>query len=127
MSHTLDVFEIDTCAAAAHEVNRIYAGSLGEALEVHWEDLPAERQQVARLSVVGIITYGHNPAQSHKDWMEYKMSQGWKHGDIKDIEKKVHPCLTAFEKLPFEIQHKDTLWVVTVKIMYDSLWRKPAQ
>ena len=48
MGRSLDVFEIDTCAAAAHEVNRIYSGSLGETLEVHWEDLPAERQQVAR-------------------------------------------------------------------------------
>lgn len=127
MGRTLDVHDIYTLAAAAHEVNRIYSKSLGEELEVHWEYLPSENQSVALLSVVGIITDEHTPAQSHKDWMEYKMSQGWKHGDVKDLEKKIHPCLVAFEELPFEIQHKDTLWVNTVKMMYDSLWRKPSQ
>jgi len=45
----------------------------------------------------------------HRYWMEEKFSQGWKFGgkEIRDNQKKLHPCLVPWDDLPEEEREKD--------------------
>ena len=42
---------------------------------------------------------------------DFEIEQGWKYGKIKDSDKKTHPCLVEFEKLPDVEKIKDILYV----------------
>lgn len=44
---------------------------------------------------------------SHENWMEYKKDEGWVYGETKDPEKKTHPCLVPYDKLPHDQKVKD--------------------
>lgn len=35
----------------------------------------------------------------HEVWAESRISQGWKYGNERDDEKKLHPCLVPYEEL----------------------------
>jgi hypothetical protein len=50
-----------------------------------------------------------NPKESHNNWMNAKIKDGWIYGEAKDIDKKTHPCLIPYEKLPYEEKIKD--WI----------------
>lgn len=49
------------------------------------------------------------PEQNHKNWMEFKLSQGWKFGLVKDEEKKTHPDLVAYALLSEVERMKDEM------------------
>ena len=36
---------------------------------------------------------------THEVWSEGRMKDGWKYGDVRDDEKKQHPCLVPYEEL----------------------------
>ena len=56
---------------------------------------------------------------SHENWLKTKTEQGWKHGMIKDAEKKTHPCMVPFSDLPREQRVKDYLFRATVKTVLE--------
>ena len=37
---------------------------------------------------------------THKFWSEKRIKDGWVYGDLRDDEKKQHPCLVPYEELP---------------------------
>jgi len=37
---------------------------------------------------------------THEIWASKRIADGWSYGDIRDDEKKLHPCLIPYEKLP---------------------------
>ena len=43
----------------------------------------------------------------HEVWAESRISQGWVYGEQRDDEKKTHPCLVPYEKLPEEEKEYD--------------------
>ena len=47
--------------------------------------------------------------ENHENWMKYRLSQGWVYGKVKDKEKKTHPDLVPFAKLPPVEQRKDIM------------------
>jgi len=47
-----------------------------------------------------------------------KLKDGWKHGPVKDPEKKEHPCLIPYDELPKEQQVKDHLFIGVVKALW---------
>jgi len=47
------------------------------------------------------------PEENHANWMKKKIAQGWIYGAIKDFEKKTHPDLVPFDKLPEIEKRKD--------------------
>jgi hypothetical protein len=49
------------------------------------------------------------PEENHNNWMIFRKSQGWIYGEVKDKEKKTHPDLVPFDKLPKVEQMKDTM------------------
>ena len=50
-----------------------------------------------------------NPKESHNNWMNAKIKDGWIYGEVKDVDKKTHHCLIPYEQLPYEEKIKD--WI----------------
>ena len=36
----------------------------------------------------------------HEVWSQARMEQGWSYGEVRDDQKKKHPCLIPYEELP---------------------------
>jgi hypothetical protein len=111
---TFSDIEIALAAKTAHEVNRAYCAGLGDHTQVRWEDAPEWQRASAINGVRGVIA-GNTPEQSHESWLAEKRAAGWKYGRVKDAEAKTHPCFVSYEELPTAQQHKDTLYVTTVR------------
>lgn len=98
-------------AEICHEANAAYCRTLGDESQPRWQDAP-DWQRMSAINGVRAITGGFidGPEASHRSWMKQKLAEGWEYGDVKDPEKKQHPCLVAFEELPYEQQVKDTIF-----------------
>ena len=105
-------------AQLAHEVNRAYCASLGDTSQLAWADAP-EWQKASAL--VGVDMHTANPdatpEQSHESWLAQKTAEGWAYGDVKDAEKKLHPCFLPYAELPAEQKAKDYLFRGVVHAM----------
>lgn len=104
------------CAQAAHEMNRVYCRALGDVSQTMWDDAPLWQQESALKGVDGVFA-GNGPGASHESWLAEKNATGWKHGPVKDADKKEHPCMVPFNELPNDQQQKDVVFVATVRMM----------
>lgn len=98
-------------AEVAHEVNRAYCAAMGDMSQVPWEFAPSWQRNSA---IKGVVFHLENPdatpEQSHQEWLDLKMQEGWKHGPIKDPAKKEHPCFVPYQELPKEQKAKDYIF-----------------
>ena len=108
--------DIATVAEACYEVNRILCESQGDMSQPRWVD--AADWQVE--SVVDGVEYiianplAH-PCDSHENWLRLKTEEGWVYGEIKDTERKRHPCIVPYDQLPASQKLKDHLFTSIVK------------
>lgn len=102
-------------AKAAHEINRAFCAALGDETQVAWEDAP-EWQRASIISGVEmhLANPDATPEQSHESWLAQKLADGWAYGEIKDAEKKQHPCCVPYDQLPPEQKAKDYLFRAAV-------------
>lgn len=112
--------QIEKCAEAGHEMNRIYCEANGDATQPAWKDAPEWQRTSAINGVIGVLS-GNTPEQSHESWLVEKMATGWKYGPIKDPEKKEHPCFVPYAELPPVQRRKDALYVAAVAAMASAL------
>ena len=98
-------------AKVCHAVNRAYCQSHGDYSVLPWHAAPEWQRESA---LDGVFFHLKNPnvgpEASHENWMSLKIKQGWKHGAVKDPEKKKHPCLVPFKQLPVQQQAKDYIF-----------------
>ena len=104
--------KIEQIARVCHQANKAWCETNGDDTQKDWN----EAEQWQRDSAIkGIEFKMDNPNASHdaqhNAWMADKLSDGWVYGEIKDAEKKTHPCIVAFETLPEFQQKKDVLFV----------------
>lgn len=108
----------ESIAKVCHEVNRAYCEALGDHSQVPWDEAP-EWQKVS--AIKGVIYHldhpDSTPADSHIQWLNEKEADGWKYGEIKDVEAKTHPCYVLFEQLPTEQQAKDFIFHAIVNAL----------
>ena len=98
-------------AQVAHEVNRAYCASLGDTSQPAWADAPDWQRASALAGVdMHLANPDATPEASHLSWYEQKLADGWVYGEVKDPEKKEHPCMVAYEDLPPEQKAKDYLF-----------------
>lgn len=106
-------------AKAAHEANRVYCKSIGDNSQPAWDDAPEWQRDSA---VKGVNFHYENPdatpEDSHKNWYKQKLAEGWEYGEVKDPEKKQHPCMTEYNNLPEEQKVKDELFMAIVKSLF---------
>jgi hypothetical protein len=102
-------------AKACHEANKVWCEVNGDFSQKHWDD--AEEWQKDS-SINGVKFRLNNPDAKedaqHNAWMDDKIKDGWVYGEVKDAEKKTHPCLVPFEELPSFQQKKDKLFSAIV-------------
>jgi hypothetical protein len=98
-------------ARVCHEANRAYCLSLGDTTQPAWKNAPDWQVQSA-VSGVEAILDGRvkSPSDSHTNWFNQKMKDGWVYGRVKDPAKKEHPCMMPFEELSEGQQAKDKLF-----------------
>lgn len=105
-------------AMICHEVNRGLCQGIGDFSQPAWEDAPDWQKDSARNGVNAVMEGKVvNPEDSHQNWATEKIAAGWKYGDVKDPEKKEHPCLVDFHELPADQQLKDALFLTVVEYL----------
>lgn len=106
---------VELIAKICHNVNRAYCQSIGDDSQPTWGDAPEWQIESA---IVGakyhLTTDGVTPEMSHESWLAQKAADGWKYGEVKDAEKKEHPCFRPYKELPAEQQTKDALFKAVV-------------
>ena len=109
---------IVSIAQVAHETNRAYCQSIGDDSQRSWEEAPGW-QRVSAIN--GVKFHVENPTapafSSHQEWLNEKFADGWKYGEVKDPDKKEHPCCVPYDELPIEQQVKDTLFIGVVRAL----------
>lgn len=111
-------------AIVCHEANRAYCRGLGDDSQRSWEDASDFQRSSAVLGVLHHLTEPNSsPADSHNVWLKHKTDEGWTYGEVKDAERKTHPCFRPFEELPHEQQVKDVLF----KAIVDALRPPPIE
>ena len=102
-------------ARVAYETNRAYCETLGDFGQGAWQYAPQWQRDTVingvRAIKRGVVT---RPEQSHENWMKEKYDEGWVWEAEKDVDKKLHPCMVPFNKLPAEQQMKDYLFFTIV-------------
>ena len=106
---------IDDIARICHEVNKAYCHALDDHSQPSWEHAP-EWQKLSAVNGVRLhVDNPHaGPEASHESWIAEKVAAGWVRGDVKDPEKKTHPCIVPFNELPREQQAKDCIFRAVV-------------
>ena len=109
--------KIECAAEACHEANRIYCKLIGDDSQVMWDDAPEWQRESA---IDGVLSIWENPDQpdshSHDNWLSHKKSDGWVYGPVKDAEKKEHPSMVPYDKLPEKEQKKDRVFSTIAKL-----------
>lgn len=104
-------------ARVAHEVNRAFCESIGDHSQPKWEDAPEWQRESAISGVSLHANADHTPEHTHECWMALKVSEGWVYGEVKDVEKKTHPCIVPYEDLPTHQKSKDYLFRAVVRAL----------
>lgn len=107
-------------AMLCHSINAAYCQSLGDDSQPTWDDAPDWQKNSAVAGVeMHIANPDATPEQSHESWYAQKEAEGWVYGEVKDVDKKEHPCFLPYDELPPEQKAKDYLFRATVHLMKD--------
>ena len=103
-------------AQVVHQANKAYCETLGDSSQANWEDAPQwQRDSTVQGVLFKLHNAGSTPEDSHNNWLEEKRRTGWKYGEVKDADKKEHPCFVPYAELPRSQQIKDYLFSNIVK------------
>ena len=114
----VDIILLSAVAQVCHEANRGYCAALGDNSQLPWDEAPEWQKKSA---VDGVLFCIENPSAppsaSHDSWLAQKAADGWKYGDVKDAEKKEHPCFVPYDELPTEQKAKDYIFAAIAKTL----------
>lgn len=103
--------KIESIAAVCHETNRRYCKEKGDDSQKPWEEAPWWQKQSAIAGVIFVMQNPDKPSSAaHENWLKRKVAEGWKYGEIKDEDAKIHPCVLPYDQLPKDQQIKDALF-----------------
>lgn len=109
-------------AKICHEANKAYCQTIGDNSQPAWEDAPEWQQTSAIKGVEFCMANPNAPASAnHDSWLEVKKAEGWKYGEVKDADKKEHPCYVPYDQLPREQQFKDALFKAIVGSLSEAV------
>ena len=102
-------------ACVCHQANKAWCESEGDDSQKDW----GNAEQWQRDSAIHGVKFrlenpDAGPDAMHNSWSAEKVADGWVYGEVKDAEKKTHPCLVPFDQLPEFQQKKDKLFSAIV-------------
>ena len=116
---------VEQIAKVCHEANRAYCEVGGDQVQAHWEEAPKEQRESV---IKGVRFYlgapMAMPSDMHDAWVKDKRKQGWVYGSARDDEKKIHPCLMPYDRLPIEQRAKDKLFMGVVQALRSLLTKE---
>ena len=105
-------------AKVAHEANRALCQTFGDMSQLAWTAAPVWQKKSAIEGVEFCLDNPDAPDSAvHDAWLTTKERDGWEYGKKKDTEKKTHPCMIPYDKLPEQQQLKDKLFKTIVKTL----------
>lgn len=111
----MELYKIEQIAKACHQANKAWCEANGDHTQKDWDAAELWQRESTVKGVQFRIDNPNAPASAQHDaWACQKFADGWSYGEVKDAEKKTHPCLVAFDKLPEFQRKKDSLFVAIV-------------
>lgn len=105
-------------ARITHAANRELRVQIGEEAGPTWDDADDHTRSSVIAGVNGVLDGDIvSPMRSHKEWLRYKAAQGWKKGPVKNVEKKTHPNMVTYDKLPEEQRAKDWVFFGIISVL----------
>ena len=105
---------IEQIAKTAHEVNKAWCELNEDFSQTSWDLAPDWQKESAVNGVEFNINNKATAEEIHQNWMNDKVADNWVYGEVKDIEKKTHPCLVPYHELSYEQKVKDHLFRAVV-------------
>lgn len=109
-------------ARACYDANGEYCKLAGDADPLPWDQCSASTEE-------GVLFRIKNPdapnSALHENWLKSKAADGWKWGEVKNVETKEHPAFLPYDKLPETQRLKDELF--TRVVMFLVRYLDPAQ
>lgn len=108
----------DEIARVCHAANRVLQEIQADpTIEISppWDEcLPETRASIIDGVLFRIEHPETTPERSHQNWCDFKISNGWTVGPVKDETLKQHPLLVPYSELPESARVKDELFVAVV-------------
>ena len=102
-------------AVECHKANNELLVANGQEPQPEWKDLSQDQKWVGIKSVERIMSNPKITSEDiHIEWMNNKKKQGWVYGEVKDEDKKTHPCLVDYKDLSDLDKMKDSIFIDTV-------------
>lgn len=109
----------ETIAKVCHEVNKAFCEAHGDFSQTSWNEAEEWQKKSAIKGVEFTLTGEATPEGQHGAWVKDKVDAGWVFGEVKDAEKKTHPCIVPYEQLSHFEKTKDHLFVAVVNSLKD--------
>jgi hypothetical protein len=111
---------IELTARVCHEANRVMQLAADEEqLSPKWDNAPEWQKESAIEGVKAALT-GQSASMLHESWRQKKIADGWVWGPVKDGDKKTHPALVGYLRLPDEQKMKDHMFRAIVSAFEEA-------
>lgn len=116
------ISHLETTAIVLHNSIRLLQLALkNDIVSEKWENATPDQRSSSRRAVVWRLQNPNAlPNEQHDQWMRDRIANGWVYGEVKDTERKTHPCLVPYEELPEGERLKDEL----VGVIVDNAYKK---
>ncbi|MEQ8405949.1 MAG: RyR domain-containing protein [Oceanicaulis sp.] len=116
-----DSVALEPLARVVHAAMSAYARTLGEAGFPDWDAAPQWMRDSTMDGVARRLADPGAPVErQHEIWMEERQAAGWTHGPVKDADKREHPSLVPYARLPETEKRKDALFAAVVDALNPS-------
>ncbi len=105
---------IELIAAACHQQNLAWCVAHDDHSQADWSATP-DNIRASAVDGVRNALAGASPAEIHANWLAFKVADGWRYGEVKDLEAKTHPCMVPYADLPAVQKQKDHLFIAMVQ------------
>ncbi|QQV90454.1 RyR domain containing protein [Olleya phage Harreka_1] len=109
--------KLEQIAKTCHAVHRAYCLQAGIKTQPEWDEVKTEHKLTV-FSTIEKILSGEikTQAQSHKNFVSFKKSNGWEYGVNYSVDLKTNPRLVEnFEHLHLEDRIKESVFLECVK------------
>lgn len=108
-------------AQVCHETNAAFCRSIGDDSQKSWDSAEQWQRDSAIRGVAFALSNPDAPASAQHDaWLADKEKDGWVWGNVKDGLLKTHPCMVAYNRLPFDQRVKDHLFKKVVSAFVEA-------